>query len=429
MREYEEFISVINTLKVLSPIITEAQRIGLLRQGVQEYGLTTDEAENILKTSGLIVGEQDNYFDVLGISIEELENLSEADVDAHVESVHDKLYRTSLNAGGRPRSDGRTEVEWRNLLNQAKDTITDPLKRSEYIYILQQDRIKDIPTETSQELESSEANTIPHALSSTFIQDGIEVPDDMVYIPAGEFQMGSEHADAEEDEQPIHTVFVNAFLMDKYPVTNRKFREFLNTNPEWRKPDDIINHIRWNYHDGSYLKDWQMNMYPPGKGDHPVTQVSWYAAMAYAESVGKRLPTEAEWERAARGGLDGKHYSWGNVEDFANADEYLNAEDNLPIGLTPANNYGLYDMCGNVWEWCLDAYNEDFYNDTPQNNPFYGPNSIEWVIEHFRRITIERVLRGGPWGFETIGARVSQRLKSAPTDTLPTYSFRCIKYI
>ena len=102
MREYEEFINVINTLKVLSPIITEAQRIGLLRQGVQEYGLTTDEADNILKTSGLVVGEQDSYFDVLGISIEEIENLSEADIVAHIESIHGKLYRTSLNAGGRP---------------------------------------------------------------------------------------------------------------------------------------------------------------------------------------------------------------------------------------------------------------------------------------------------------------------------------------
>lgn len=159
MREYEEFNSVINTLKVLSPIITEAQRIGLLRQGVQEYGLTTDEADSILKTSGLVVGEQDSYFDVLGISIEELENLSEVDIVAHIESVHDKLYRASLNAGGRPRSDGRSEVEWRNLLNQAKDTITDPLKRSEYISILQQEKIQDLRAEPSQELDSSDANT------------------------------------------------------------------------------------------------------------------------------------------------------------------------------------------------------------------------------------------------------------------------------
>ena len=430
MAENKEFIAFVNRLKTLSPTITEEQRIGLLRQGVQEYSLTPDEADNILKTSGLIVGEQESYFDVLGISIEEFEKLSEADIVAYVESNHDKLYRTSLNAGGRPRSDGRSEVEWRNLLNQAKDTIADPLKRSEYISILQQEKIQDLRTEPSQELDSSDANTnIPHALSNTFVPDGIDVPDDMVYIPAGEFQMGSEHADAEEDEQPIHTVFVNAFLIDKYPVTNRKFIDFLHTNPEWRKPDFLNYLISSHFHDGSYLKDWQMNMYPPGKGDHPVTQVSWYAAMAYAESVGKRLPTEAEWERAARGGLDDKHYSWGNVEDFAKADEYLNAEDTLPIGLTPANNYGLYDMCGNVWEWCLDAYNEDFYNDAPQNNPFYGPNSIEWVVENCSSITIERVLRGGPWGFDALGARVSQRLRSAPTDTLSTYSFRCVKYI
>ncbi|RKU29333.1 hypothetical protein C6497_06425 [Candidatus Poribacteria bacterium] len=430
MREYEEFINVINTLKVLSPIITDAQRIGLLRQGVQEYGLTTDEADDILKSSGLIVGVQDSFFDVLGISVEELENLSEADIVAHIESIHDRLYRTSLNAGGRPRSDGRSEVEWRNLLNQAKDTITDPLKRSEYISILQQEKIQDLRAEPSQELDSSDANTnIPHALSSTFVPDGIDVPDDMVYIPAGEFQMGSEHVDAEEDEQPIHTVFVNAFLMDKYPVTNRKFREFLNTNPEWQKPESNFTHISSNLHDGLYLKDWQMNMYPPGEGDHPVTQVSWYAAMAYAESVSKRLPTEAEWERAARGGLDGKNYPWGNVEDSDNIDKYLDGEDTLPIGLIPANHYGLYDMCGNVWEWCLDAYNVDFYNDAPQNNPFYGPNSIEWVVDNYRQITFERVLRGGPWGFDALGARVSQRLKSNPTDTLSTYSFRCVKYI
>ena len=77
----------------------------------------------------------------------------------------------------------------------------------------------------------------------------------------------------------------------------------------------------------------------------------------------------------------------------------------------------------------FDAYNEDFYNDAPQNNPFYGPNSIEWVVENFSRITIERVLRGGPWGIDSLGARVSQRLRSAPTDTLSTYSFRCVKYI
>ena len=429
MREYKEFISVINTLKVISPIITEAQRIGLLRQGVQEYGLTTEEADNILKTSGLIVGEQESYFDVLGISIEELEKLSEADIVAYVESNHDKLYRTSLNAGGRPRSDGRSEVEWRNLLNQAKDTITDPSKRSEYITILQQDKIQGLRTEPLLELETSDANILPHALSNTVIPDSIDVPKGMVYIPAGEFKMGSEHDDAEADEQPIHSVTVNEFLMDKYPVTNKEFREFLHTNPEWQKPEFLYNHIKSGYHDGLYLKDWEMNMYPPGKSDHPVTQVSWYAAMAYAQSVGKRLPTEAEWEKAARGGLEGKDYSWGNVEDFAYPDEFINAEDTLPNGITPSNYFGLYDMCGNVWEWCLDAYHPDFYNDAPQNNPFYGPNSIEWVEEHFRSITIERVLRGGPWGIESLGARVSQRLSSAPTDTFSTYSFRCVKEI
>ncbi|MCG9126514.1 formylglycine-generating enzyme family protein [Candidatus Poribacteria bacterium] len=424
MREYDEFLTVINTLKSLSPVITEEQRIGLIRQGIQEYGLTTEEADNILRTSGLIVGKQDSYFDVLGISIEELEKLSEADIIEYVEAVFERLYRASLNAGGRPRSDGRTEEEWRNILNQVKDTLIDPRKRHNYISTLHHEDTQNIENEVS-----TESLTTPQGLLKEIVPIGIDVPEDMVYIPAGEFQMGSEHADAEEDEKPIHTVSVNEFLMDKHPVTNREFREFLQNNPQWRKPEFLHSHIKMGLHDGSYLKDWQMSMYPAGKGDHPVTQVSWYAAMAYAQWKGKRLPTEAEWEKAARGGLEGKDYSFANIEEIDITKSTFNSDDTVRIGLTPENNYGLYDMCGNVWEWCLDAYNADFYNHAPQNNPFYGPNSREWVLDNFRLITIGRVLRGGPWGIESIGARVSQRLRSHPTDTLSTYSFRCVKDI
>ncbi|MCG9126512.1 hypothetical protein JT359_02820 [Candidatus Poribacteria bacterium] len=99
MTENKEFIEFVNRLKTLSPIITEEQRIGLIRQGVHEYGLTTDDAENILKTSGLIVGEQENHFEILGIPIEDIKNLTESDIVAYVKSVHEELYRASLNAG------------------------------------------------------------------------------------------------------------------------------------------------------------------------------------------------------------------------------------------------------------------------------------------------------------------------------------------
>ena len=118
----------------------------------------------------------------------------------------------------------------------------------------------------------------------------------MVLIPAGQFQMGSEDEDANDDEQPVHTVHLDAFYMDEHEVTNLEYQEFLLENPRWEKSRII----KW-LHDGDYLKHWRGNNYPSGKANHPVVNVSWYAALAYAEWAGKRLPTEAEWEYAARG--------------------------------------------------------------------------------------------------------------------------------
>ena len=120
-------------------------------------------------------------------------------------------------------------------------------------------------------------------------------PVNMVLIPAGEFQMGSD--DGQEDEKPVHTVYVDAFYMDKYEVTNLEYQRFLFENPRWQKDQ-----IAKKFHKGGYLSDWNGNNYPEGKANYPVTYVSWYAAMAYAQWAGKRLPTEAEWEKCcARG--------------------------------------------------------------------------------------------------------------------------------
>ena len=137
------------------------------------------------------------------------------------------------------------------------------------------------------------------------------IPDGMVLIPAGEFQMGSNDGDADNDEQPVHTVHLDAFYIDANEVTNSEFKDFVLANPAWQK--DFIDA---KFHDGNYLHDWNGNTYPLGQRDHPVRYVSWYAAVAYAVWVDKRLPTEAEWEKAARGGLKRKQYPWGNGINF-----------------------------------------------------------------------------------------------------------------
>ena len=123
--------------------------------------------------------------------------------------------------------------------------------------------------------------------------------------------MGSADEDARDNEQPVHTVHLDAFYMDVFEVTNAFFKAFVDANPHWQK-----NLIMDEFHDGDYLLHWSGNNYPSGKGNHPVTFVSWYAAMAYAEWAGKRLPTEAEWEYAARGGVAGKKYPFRQEHHF-----------------------------------------------------------------------------------------------------------------
>lgn len=123
-------------------------------------------------------------------------------------------------------------------------------------------------------------------------------PPGMVLIPAGEFKMGCNDAEAENDEQPVRSVYVDTFYLDETEVTNVQYKEFLLENPRWQK--GYIDASR--FANANYLKLWSGNNYPGGKGNNPVVYVSWYAAMAYAAWADKRLPTEAEWERAARGG-------------------------------------------------------------------------------------------------------------------------------
>lgn len=254
-----------------------------------------------------------------------------------------------------------------------------------------------------------------------FGQDGAE----MVLIPAGAFLMGSSTGEAEES--PIHSVHLDDFYMDRYAVTHAQYKVFVDENPQWRKDS-----IPQEYHDGNYLKLWNEESFPTGKGNHPVVSVSWYAAMAYAQWAGKRLPTEAEWEKAARGGLAGKTYPWGDSIDKYKANygkRWDGQTANIrmtPVGSYPPNGYGLCDMVGNVREWCLDRYDADFYKHSSQHNPI-ADGDIEKVLSDFTSIKDSRVFRGGTWYYPAEYLRVSFRSRDIPSFSVTSVGFRCVK--
>ncbi|MCD6506169.1 PEGA domain-containing protein [Candidatus Poribacteria bacterium] len=214
----------------------------------------------------------------------------------------------------------------------------------------------------------------------------------MVLIPAGEFQMGDHFNEGGFDERPVHTVYLDAFYIDKYEVTNELYARFLN---DIGRNEDDEGHQLLDINDSDCLIEFVGGQYRPKAGyeNHPVIEVSWWGAKAYAEWAGKRLPTEAEWEKAARGGLVGKRYVWGDempprqlVGNFADEtakrkypgwtivegydDGYVGT---APVGSFVPNGYGLYDMAGNVWEWCADWYDENYYSRSPRRNP-KGPD-------------------------------------------------------
>ena len=218
----------------------------------------------------------------------------------------------------------------------------------------------------------------------------------MVLIPAGDFLMGSPGGD-DDDERPQHTVFVDAFYMDKYEVTNALYKKFMDaTGREAPK----------------YWDDEEYN-----QPNHPVVAVTWYDAKAYCEWAGKRLPTEAEWEKAARGGLVGKKFPSGDsiTHDDANYDG-IGGKDRWrgtsPVGSFAPNGYGLYDMAGNVWEWCADWFVSGYHADLPDQNPS-GPSSGS-----------SRVLRGGAWNYDTYDLRAANRNLDSRATAYRNYGFR-----
>ena len=249
---------------------------------------------------------------------------------------------------------------------------------------------------------------------------------DMVMIPAGKFEMGHKgpvspfEFDPQEDETPSHEVYLDAFYIDKYEVTNADFKKFIDANPDWQKDN-----VRFQ-ENPTYLGYWNGNEYPEGQGKHPVN-VDWYVAMAYAKWVGKRLPTEAEWEKAARGGLKNKTYPWGDTINETMANYDVNPST-LPVGSYAPNGFGLYDVAGNVHEWCLDEYQAGFYKVSPDKNPIAGADSISDIVNNANDVESPRVLRGGGWVFGADNIRVANRYSLSPGDSSFTSTgFRCVK--
>jgi formylglycine-generating enzyme required for sulfatase activity len=227
----------------------------------------------------------------------------------------------------------------------------------------------------------------------------------MVPIPAGEFLMGSPYGHGDVDEFPVHKVWVDEFLIGRYLVTAAEWAFFLND----------VGGDTSRYFEPSKETTVIMSrgrFYPRQEcSGHPANGVTWPGAEAYcrwlSEKAGRcfRLPTEAEWEKAARGGLEGQRYPWGNERAEGMAQfRQIWASPKLtlsPVGAYPPNPYGLYDMVGNVWEWCADWYDRNYYHSSPYKNPRGFDNGET------------KVLRGGSWGALDIQVRCGIRVGEA----------------
>ena len=227
----------------------------------------------------------------------------------------------------------------------------------------------------------------------------------MRFVRGGEFDMGSNQS---PEEFPTHPVSVGSFYMDVNEITVGQYKRFTEET-DYKPPN-------W--------KD--VEIYSPAD-DHPIIEVSWYDAMSYAEWAGKRLPTEAEWEYAARGGLIHNTYVWGNEAPSFEEANYGNIIKKTTVGGTyEPNGYGLHDMAGNVWEWCVDEFQSDFYAKSSRVNPLAGELLLDEILSNYKLIGTKRVSRGG--SFETFPAfiRVSFRDSRPPSWKFNRVGFRCI---
>ncbi len=261
---------------------------------------------------------------------------------------------------------------------------------------------------------------------------------EMVLIPGAIFEMGTDKADIPklqeifkikraalfEEETPRRRVRIDSFYLDKTEVTNADFKRFLDKNPDWRKEK-----IAADFHNGKYLQDWNGADFPPNKANYPVVFVSWFAAVAYCQSVGKRLPSEAEWEFAARGGLSGKQFPWGDeMPDERRANFGASALGAATaVGSYPANGYDLFDMAGNAWEFLADEWKLYPENAELQVNPVAGGDFF--LKDSYRQVKTRRAIRGGSYGGAAVNLRVTYRDSHLPENAGDHVGFRCAQNV
>jgi eukaryotic-like serine/threonine-protein kinase len=240
-------------------------------------------------------------------------------------------------------------------------------------------------------IEATEPSSITAGSTMVSEIDGMT----MVYVPAGEFLMGSE--DGENDESPVHTVYLDAYYIDQTEVTNEQYQLCVQAG-NCVQPRDLKYITNSSY------------------ADHPVVYVRWNDANDYCQWARRQLPSEAQWEKAARG-TDGRIYPWGEGIDCSLANYNRCVGETSPVGsyAEGVGPYGALDMAGNVEEWTADWFDFDYYKNSPERNPA-GPSSGD-----------RRVMRGGSWLMSGFIARSADRYNVLPFYSDPLYGFRCAR--
>jgi sulfatase modifying factor 1 len=254
-------------------------------------------------------------------------------------------------------------------------------------------------------------------------------PPSLARIPAGDFLMGS--ADADDDERPVHRVYVSEFFIGRFPVTHDEYARFIRATgypaPAVRSlPLVAIGDRDSTFRELAAPYVWEDAEMPRGFAAHPVVLIRHDDAVEYCRwlsvelSRHVRLPTEAEWEKAARGGVEGQRYPWGSDIDAARCNFLTDPatkrqRGTRPTGTFPPNSYGLYDVCGNVWEWVGDWYSADYYGQGAERDP-RGPDTGRM-----------RIVRGGSWVNDDVSMlRCAYRHKVPPDTYAYSVGFRIV---